>query len=616
MARWVSGLLIVVVPLLVCIGCSTPRGWTDGEKNGWYVADQGSRLIPEKWIDALEQPSGAAPVGNGKFVDPGYLAQFKYLLPSAYARKDADPTCPIDMKLPIGFVTDCQDASKYGVTNLTWLSTKHPTEPWVGMNCAACHTNAIELPAAGSKPATTMLVDGAPTLADFQGFMAKLEQALLETSMDDQKFARFAAAVLPKDEAAADRQNLRTAVGKLVAWNEKLADLNADKDLPYGYGRLDAIGHIFNKVALAAVSGGPQTRNPADAPVSYPFLWNVPQLDFVEWNGIAPNIPVGFLGTEDFGALARNTGEVIGVFADITVVPNAGFGGFVSSARVKRLDQMEQQLRWLKPPAWPAQYSLDKASVDAGRTLFRDKCSGCHTVPDRFRLTPQRFTVALTPLSDVKTDMWMACNAVFDRAKAGGFAGQPQFLVKGDKLPDPAFNVSMAKSAAVGALLGRKEELVASAVEGVLGLDRGLPQAPQSHEGYSAADLLALRGNECAGAIQHAEAPHHNELVYKGRPLQGIWATAPYLHNGSVPSLYALLQAPKDRPDTFCVGSRVFDPKEVGFEYKGSCAGLSTFQVKDASNTIIHGNSNEGHEYGTALPADQKRALLEYMKTL
>ena len=134
--RWFTGLLIAVVPLLVCIGCatSTPQGWTDGQRDAWYVADQGSRLIPQKWIDALEQPDGAPRVGNGKFVDAEYLAQFKYLLLSQYPRRDADPSCPIDPKLPIGFVTTCQDASKFGVTKLSWLSKPHPTEPWVGMN--------------------------------------------------------------------------------------------------------------------------------------------------------------------------------------------------------------------------------------------------------------------------------------------------------------------------------------------------------------------------------------------------------------------------------------------------------------------------------------------------
>ena len=52
---------------------------------------------------------------------------------------------------------------------------------------------------------------------------------------------------------------------------------------------------------------------------------------------------------------------------------------------------------------------------------------------------------------------------------------------------------------------------------------------------------------------------------YKGRPLNGIWATAPYLHNGSVPNLDALLQPAAKRPTSFSIGVRTFDPVHVGF---------------------------------------------------
>src|SRR5690606_24698234 len=73
-------------------------------------------------------------------------------------------------------------------------------------------------------------------------------------------------------------------------------------------------------------------------------------------------------------------------------------------------------------------------------------------------------------------------------------------------------------------------------------------------------------------------APYQSLLSYKARSLNGIWATAPYLHNGSVPSLYDLLlpkKRPGDpeegeyRPDEFMVGSREFDPVKVGFRTQG-----------------------------------------------
>jgi hypothetical protein len=117
--------------------------------------------------------------------------------------------------------------------------------------------------------------------------------------------------------------------------------------------------------------------------------------------------------------------------------------------------------------------------------------------------------------------------------------------------------------------------------------------------------------------------------AYKARPLNGIWATAPYLHNGSIPNLYALLLPKKRagdpadgeyRPDTFVVGSREFDPVTVGLKSNGYAGFIY--------DTAIEGNSNAGHEYtsgGTAQPSgivlpalnkEQRLDLLEYLKSL
>ncbi|WP_255377181.1 di-heme-cytochrome C peroxidase [Cellvibrio sp. PSBB006] len=102
-------------------------------------------------------------------------------------------------------------------------------------------------------------------------------------------------------------------------------------------------------------------------------------------------------------------------------------------------------------------------------------------------------------------------------------------------------------------------------------------------------------------------------MVYKARPLNGIWATAPYLHNGSVPNLWELLQKPEKRVVRFWVGSRKFDPVNVGFV---TTEGLNEFQVLTPAGAIQAGNSNRGHEAGTDLSDDEKRQLIEYMKTL
>jgi hypothetical protein len=105
-----------------------------------------------------------------------------------------------------------------------------------------------------------------------------------------------------------------------------------------------------------------------------------------------------------------------------------------------------------------------------------------------------------------------------------------------------------------------------------------------------------------------------NKSVYKGRPLDGIWATAPYLHNGSVPTLDDLLKPAIDRPKSFSVGTRIYDPVKVGFQTDAK--GFPTFEVLDKDGKAITGHSNGGHEFGATLTPAERSQLLEYLKTL
>jgi hypothetical protein len=101
---------------------------------------------------------------------------------------------------------------------------------------------------------------------------------------------------------------------------------------------------------------------------------------------------------------------------------------------------------------------------------------------------------------------------------------------------------------------------------------------------------------------------------YLARPLNGIWATGPYLHNGSVPTLYDLLH-PEQRPAKFKTGAREFDPVKVGYQSDAAATGANVWMF----DTSQPGNSNIGHSgeaFGTTLPEDQKSALLEYLKKL
>jgi hypothetical protein len=122
-------------------------------------------------------------------------------------------------------------------------------------------------------------------------------------------------------------------------------------------------------------------------------------------------------------------------------------------------------------------------------------------------------------------------------------------------------------------------------------------------------------------------------------PLDGIWLRAPYLHNGSVPTLWALLQPPALRPKAFLRGYDVYDPVDVGFESRpekippgmqkklfcyvthadAACPEGKPDQGKfyncDGDGGLCRGNGNQGHLFGTSLSDEDKRALIEHLKT-
>ena len=97
---------------------------------------------------------------------------------------------------------------------------------------------------------------------------------------------------------------------------------------------------------------------------------------------------------------------------------------------------------------------------------------------------------------------------------------------------------------------------------------------------------------------------------YAARPLYGIWAAAPYLHNGSVPTLYDLLLPPEQRPKTFPLGPREYDPVKLGFVVDTACS-----QKDCVVDTARTGDGNGGHLWGTDLSESDRMALLEYLKT-
>jgi len=99
---------------------------------------------------------------------------------------------------------------------------------------------------------------------------------------------------------------------------------------------------------------------------------------------------------------------------------------------------------------------------------------------------------------------------------------------------------------------------------------------------------------------------------YASMLLDGVWLRAPYLHNGSVPTLRDLMKPPEERPRLFYRGYDVYDYTNVGFVSSGAGAERFGFRYE----TTAKGNSAGGHVYGTSLKPKEKDDLIEYLKTL
>jgi mono/diheme cytochrome c family protein len=110
-------------------------------------------------------------------------------------------------------------------------------------------------------------------------------------------------------------------------------------------------------------------------------------------------------------------------------------------------------------------------------------------------------------------------------------------------------------------------------------------------------------------------------LGYIAPPLDGVWATAPYLHNGSVPTLAALMDS-TSRPAywRFVTSEPKYDPRTLGWDFAevpyGKEGAMSWDERNRIYDTSLHGYSNEGHTFGDELTPDERAALLEYLKTL
>ncbi|MEM9837147.1 MAG: di-heme-cytochrome C peroxidase [Bacteroidota bacterium] len=559
------------------------QGWTDEMGEKFWFTSQGAHIMPYLWFTWLEQADSDELFRNTSHMEAlGYLpVKASKLNPSG---------------LPIGFTTSRASTIK---------------DSWMGFNCAACHTNQLDY------QGVKYIIDGAPTLANFVQFFDETVAALNATYEDEAKFMRFAKRVLGGDYSTSTVAKLKQQLYDVALASSNRQMVNAlPADYPKdftSFGRLDAFGNIENAGSAFAL-GDLSNRNTPTAPVSYPFLWGTHQSDVVQWNGSAPNTPV-------VGPLVRNVGQVIGVFGGLKIT-KANFWQrlrgkkhhYTSTIDFHGLGALEGYVKILEAPEWTEMKNfpdLDMAKVERGAILYADHCASCHQVikkEDQFR----KYKAEMTPVADLGTDLMTAWSAEHHLAKSEILEGS---LIKPGKprMGDTTISINIAVNGAINLILKNPVATIEAAIE------TGEVKSNKKWSHHVLANAAARDSIADERADAHDFAPFKEEahnldgLHYKGRPLNGIWATAPYLHNGSVPDLWSLLLPEDERPKTFWVGNREFDPVNVGYR---SDVGKNEFHVLGKDGKIMKGNSNLGHRYGTELNAADRWALVEYMKTL
>ncbi|MEM9545859.1 MAG: di-heme-cytochrome C peroxidase [Bacteroidota bacterium] len=550
-----------------------PQNWSKETRELFWFTSQGSDIMPYDWFTWLEQSNNDKLFRNSEFMESlGYL-------PMGSSMKNPSG-------LPIGFA----------------ITRARKNQPRVmGMTCAACHTNQINY------NGTKMLIEGAPTLANFVKFFSEIVNSLDQTYKNDDKFERFAKRVLADSYSQQTAEGLRTQVQQLA---EATAERQAVNDLPShypkdftSYARLDAFGNIMNAGTAFGLHDLANKNSPT-GPVSYPFLWGTHQSDVVQWNASAPNTPV-------VGPLVRNVGEVVGVFGNLSIHEAPWWQqilgidvAYSSTVDFRGLGELESWVMDLRSPEWPEQIlppiDIDKAAK--GAIIFADKCQRCHEVISR-EDEGKPYISNKTLVSKLGTDPVTADNAKNRMAKTLILDGVKQEIILGDPFGVKAAAIEIPVNGVVGVVLKRP----------ISAIKAGL--IPAKHKGIKADEetLRELLAENLEARNKHDKISS-DSLVYKGRPLNGIWATAPFLHNGSIPNLWELMKAPEERVKEFHVGDREFDPVNVGFV---TGKGPSIFNVMKQDSTIMPGNSNLGHDYGTSdLTDEEKWQVIEYMKTL
>lgn len=721
--KW-TGILLLIAGLLAAVGFvvfvlypvrSIPsyeqvdayayldQGWgttaDSADRQTYYYTPQGTSMpqgalitpLRYNWFVNLEMP-----LDPQRFAEPEHLQRYRFIV-------DPQPSTRNPDRLPVGFTRHFDSALGQYVLDIT---------------CAACHTGEIHAQKNGKT--TAIRIDGGQAMHAFTNmqrgaFGPTLVASMISTWVNPAKFDRFARKVIgaryPEGKSAL-RGELWDTI-KAFATQGQNNPLRHLYPVQEGFGRTDALGRIANTVFGDHLSTG--NYQDANAPVSYPYVWNIWKFDWVQYNGSVKQ------------PLARNIGEALGVGAVIRLTDDYGNPvppeqRYESSVNIPNLDRIEHTLQKLTPPRWPEDLlgPVDPALAARGKDLFEAHCQGCHGPHPADRARQQasapgkpspdtEWMIEVIPVEHIGTDpseangfisrhydltragltreelmqllrpllirnlardaRWRLTETIAARQAAGQDASALAALLATYPNPDAdpvpsiphesfkAIAAALASTTAPASAAGgyscdlacQTKALLDDVTNGEKDIDSQLARIDVSRltegEGlnvlgllikakYFADNKIPYERQQCLGGFGILDLPQQI-AGYKPRPLEGVWATPPFLHNGSVPNLYQMLLPPDQRSVRFFVGRRDFDARHVGYISEPA-------DPKEADgfwlDTTKDGNHNTGHAFiatpeqlaawkddakahplpsgviGPLLSDDERWALVEYLK--
>lgn len=563
------------------------NGLVEGDRKAYYSMDEGIQYLPVDVLASMKRAKedGFAVVDELFFAKPERMG----LLPN-YMDTSSD--------LPLG-ITVSQDKGFV---------------PMAGINCATCHTSLIM-----NDKGEFFLVDGGSSQFAIDRFIEGMVRSLVATMVNPSEFEAFyqryqtrvashsaplSGAKLAQGESPLDTGSLGDkvreayATGNLEALEKQIAKMEPDSKalraarthLDSAYPTKDALSTrlgMYTYLVKRFIFFFGQTSNaskPDGSKVGLSGLgrsnpWSVTKRMFGAHLGsiqkgaksFTPAIEGGPVNTPHmwdhdrqkwiFWTGVTNSMLERNLAQGVALVTDFDWGSYETTVSIRKLEEVSKLARKPKAPKWPEAIlgPIDQTAAVRGKEVYRTTCLSCH---------------------DPKAGATATGSAEFNYVNVGTddsyFRGQMEMMGGYDLF-----------TGVIAPFIG-KVKLEDAKREGIT-------------------DLAPFETGRLPIVWRR---PETNAVVAK--PLAGIWATAPFLHNGSVPTIADLLKPAADRPKNFWVGSFKYDTAKLGFANEETVQG---FQLVVRCDTGCEGNDNRGHEIGTTLSDQDKKDLIEFLKS-